>query len=69
MDSDAGDDGAGAWLTVLVAGLIVVVAVIGYLVYNGAASDRTNMVAVNLPSAAPASSPAPTPSPLPKPNG
>lgn len=67
MASGADDDGAGSWLTLLVAGLIVVVAVIGYLVYNGAASSQTMKVAVNLPSAVPASSPAP--SPLPKPNG
>lgn len=63
------DDGAGSWLTLLVAGLIVVVAVIGYLIYNGAASGRAVNVAMNLPSPVSAPSPAPTPTPLPKPAG
>jgi multicomponent K+:H+ antiporter subunit A len=52
-----------------VAGLIVAVAVIGYLVYAGAASNRTIDLAMNLPSPAAAPSPAPTPAPLPTPAG
>jgi hypothetical protein len=63
------DDAASSWLTLLVAGLIVAVAVIGYLVYAGAASNRTIDLAMNLPSPAAAPSPAPTPAPLPTPAG
>lgn len=67
MARDTGD--GGGWLSVLVAGLIVVVAVIGYLVYTGAASSRAVRMAVNLPSPAAAPSPSPTPAPMPKPVG
>lgn len=63
------DGGGGAWLSVLVVGLIVVVAVIGYLVYSGAASSRAVKMAVNLPQPAAIPSPSPTPAPLPKPVG
>jgi hypothetical protein len=63
------DDSGGAWLTVLVAGLIVVVAVIGYLIYSGAASSRAVKMAVNLPAPAATPSPSPLPAPLPKPVG
>jgi hypothetical protein len=65
--ADIDRDAAGSWLTLLVAGLIVVVAVIGYLIYSGAASNRSVDVAMNLrPSA---SAPAAAPTPLPKPAG
>jgi hypothetical protein len=64
-DTDTG----GGWLALLVAGLIAVVAVIGYLVYSGAASSRAVRMAVNLPSPAISPSPSPTPAPLPKPVG
>lgn len=68
MTRDA-DQGGGAWLSLLVAGLILVVAAIGYLVYSGAASSQAVKMAVNLPSPAAAPSPSPTPAPLPKPIG
>lgn len=69
MPRRADEGGGGAWLTVLVAGLIVVVAVIGYLVYDGAASSRAVKMAVNLPTPAMVPSPSPTPAPLPRPVG
>lgn len=62
-------EGATSWLALLVGALIAVVAVIGYLIYNGAASTRTLHVAMNLPTPAAAPQPSPPPTPLPKPAG
>lgn len=62
-------DGATTWLALLVGALIAVVAMIGYLIYTGAASTRPMHLAMNLPAPLAAPQPSPPPAPLPKPAG
>lgn len=69
MTTRTDDDRSIPWLALLVGALIAVVAVIGYLIYSGAASTRSMHLAANLPAASDAPHPQPVPAPLPKPAG
>jgi hypothetical protein len=69
MRTRTDNDGSTPWMALFVGALIAVVAVIGYLIYNGAASTRPMSVAMNLPAPAAIPQPSPPPAPLPKPAG
>ena len=69
MTTQIDHDRSTPWLALLVGALIAVIAVIGYLIYSGAASTRSMRLAVNLPTSSDAPRPQPVPAPLPKPGG
>lgn len=67
--TDINHDHSTPWLGLLVGGLIVVVAIIAYLIYTGAASTRNMNLRMSLPTTSDTPRPSPTPAPLPKPTG